>query len=105
MIFDVMLCAYIASLTVFCKQSDEYPKWQRSGGYGQALQSAGRALCGFRDADDQRNDGDIASADATVVDAFLALQERYLLCSYAHVILYPASAQERSRLSTALYLS
>ena len=99
MIFDVMLCAYIASLTVFCKQSDEYPKWQRSGGYDQALQLAGRALRGFRDADDQRNDGDIASADATVADAFLALQERY-----AHVILYPASAQERSRLSTALYL-
>ena len=105
MIFDVMLCAYIAGLETFSKQLDEYIKWQRPDGYGRALQSAGRAMRGFRDADDRRNGGDIASADATIANALLALQERYLLCPYGHVTPYPASAQERFRLSTALYLS
>ncbi|KAM6503629.1 hypothetical protein JOM56_000572 [Amanita muscaria] len=70
-IFDIMLSAYIAGL-----------KAPSLDGWDRALQSADRALGGFREAEVQRKDGDLDSADATVDQALLALQERYKFCSH-----------------------
>lgn len=54
--------------------------------WDQALQSAECALAAFREAESQRKDGDLDSADATVDQALLALQERYGFYSSAHLI-------------------
>ncbi len=76
-----MLSAYIAGLKVYYVQSEEGRKQGLTraslDGWDQALQSANRALAGFREAELQRNDGDFDSADATVDQALLALHERY----------------------------
>jgi hypothetical protein len=59
------------------------------------LQSADRALAAFREAEVQRKDGDLDSADATVDQALLVLQERYinstLICSVINHSLLPLS--------------
>jgi hypothetical protein len=80
-IFDVMLSAYIAGLKASYIQSEEKGKRQGSerpnlDGWVLALQSADRALAAFRQAEVQRKDGNLDSADATVDQALLALQER-----------------------------
>lgn len=72
-----MLSAYIAGLKAY--YAEEKGRMQGSkrpslDGY-RALQSADRALAGFREAEVQRKDGDLDSADATVDQALLALQE------------------------------
>ncbi|KAM6492127.1 hypothetical protein JOM56_011851 [Amanita muscaria] len=79
-IFDIMLSAYIAGLKAYYIQSEENGRKQGSkipslDGWDRALQSADRALAGFREAAVQRKDGDLDSADATVDQALLALQE------------------------------
>ncbi|KAM6492144.1 hypothetical protein JOM56_011868 [Amanita muscaria] len=79
-IFDIMLSAYIAGLKAYYIRSEENGRKQGSkrpslDGWDRALQSADRALAGFREAAVQRKDGDLDSADATVDQALLALQE------------------------------
>ncbi|KIL56849.1 hypothetical protein M378DRAFT_88746, partial [Amanita muscaria Koide BX008] len=86
-IFDIMLSAYIAGLKAYYIQSEENGRKQGSkipslDGWDRALQSADRALAGFREAAVQRKDGDLDSADATVDQALLALQERYKFYSH-----------------------
>jgi hypothetical protein len=46
-------------------------------GWDQALQLAEHALAAFRKAEGQHEGGDLDSADATVGQALLALQDRY----------------------------
>ncbi|KIL63109.1 hypothetical protein M378DRAFT_80181 [Amanita muscaria Koide BX008] len=77
-IFDIMLSAYIAGLKAYY-QGLKRPSLD---GWDRALQSADRALGGFREAEVQRKDGDLDSADATVDQALLALQERYKFYSH-----------------------
>ena len=86
-IFDIMLSAYIAGLKAYYVRSEE--KGRKQGlkrpspdGWDRALQSADRALAAFREAEVQRKDGDLDSADATVDQALLALQERYKFYSH-----------------------
>ncbi|KAF8233174.1 hypothetical protein L208DRAFT_1268124, partial [Tricholoma matsutake] len=79
-IFDVMLSAYIAGLTAYYDRSEDKGKNQGSKrpslhGWDRALQSAKRALAAFREAEDQREGGDLDSADTIVDEALLALQE------------------------------
>ncbi|KAF8224600.1 hypothetical protein L208DRAFT_1310410, partial [Tricholoma matsutake] len=79
-IFDVMLSAYITGLKAYYSRSEEQGKKQGSkrpslDGWERALQSAERALAAFREAEGQREGGDLDSADATVDQALLALQE------------------------------
>jgi hypothetical protein len=79
-IFDIMLSAYIAGLKANYVKSKEKRRKQgskrpSSDGWDLALQSADRALAAFRNAEVQRKDGNLDSADATVDQALLALQE------------------------------
>jgi hypothetical protein len=77
-IFDVTLSAYITGVKAYYNQTDERFRGPSSVRWDQALQSADHALVAFREAEDEREKGDINSADATVDKALLALQERYL---------------------------
>jgi hypothetical protein len=109
-IFDMMLNAYIASLKVNYVRLEE--KGRKQGlktpsldGWDQALQSANRALAGFREAEVQRKDGDLDSADATVDQALLVLQERYRFYFHLqsdHSFLTPSLVQEQCQLYTDL---
>ncbi|KIL56852.1 hypothetical protein M378DRAFT_16720 [Amanita muscaria Koide BX008] len=92
-IFDIMLSAYIAGLKAYYQSEAYYVqseakarelglKRPSSDGWDRALQSADRALAGFREAEVQRKDDDLDSADATVEQALLALQERYKFYSH-----------------------
>ena len=88
-IFDIMLSAYIAGLKAYYVRSEEKGRKQGSkrpslDGWDRALQSADRALAAFREAEVQRKDGDLDSADATIDRALLALQERYKFYSHLH---------------------
>jgi len=101
-----MLSAYIVGLKAYYiqlgrKQGSKRPSLD---GWDRALQSADRALAAFREAEVQRKDGDLDSADATVDQALLALQERYtLICSLITIIPYSdLSVQEQCRLFTDL---
>ena len=90
-IFDVMLSAYITGLKAYYSRSQEQGKKQGSkrpslDGWDRALQSAERALAAFREAEGQREGGDLDSADATVDQALLALQERYQFSLSARLI-------------------
>ena len=79
-IFDLMLSAYIAGLKAYYNRSQEKGKKQGStslDGWDRALQSAECALAAFREAEGQREGGDLNFADATVDRALLALQDRY----------------------------
>ena len=92
-IFDTMLCAYIAGLKAYFKQSEENGKKQGTkrpslDGWGRAGKSAELALRRFRDAEDQRHEGNLDYADATVDQAFRALQERYVLRLSVHRLLF-----------------
>jgi hypothetical protein len=81
-----MLSAYIAGLKAYFVREEkgrkQGSKRPRLDGWDRALQSADRALAAFREAEVQRKDGDLDSADATVDQALLALQERYKLYSH-----------------------
>ena len=84
-----MLSAYIAGLKAYYVRSEEKGRKQGSkrpslDGWDRARQSADRALAAFREAEVQRKDGDLDSADATVDRALLALQERYKFYSPLH---------------------
>lgn len=76
-----MLSAYIAGLKVSYKQSLEIGKQGLKrpslDGWDKALPLAERALAAFWEAEGQRKTSDLDSADATVDQALLALQERY----------------------------
>lgn len=78
-VFDVMLSAYIEGLKANYVRSEERGKKGLTrptlDGGDKALQSAGRAFAAFREAEVQRKDGDLDSADATADQALLALQE------------------------------
>ncbi|KAF8325768.1 uncharacterized protein EI90DRAFT_3146606 [Cantharellus anzutake] len=78
-IFDVMLSAYIAGLKAGYNHSKNEGKTEGSSfdEWDRALRSAERAQATFRKAEVQRQEGNIVSADATVDEALLALQERY----------------------------
>jgi len=81
-IFDVMLSAYIAGLKAYYNKSKNKREKQGSkrpslDGWDKALQSADRAQEIFREAEDQRKDGHIDSADVTISKALVALQTRY----------------------------
>jgi hypothetical protein len=87
----MMLSAYIAGLKAYYNRSEEKGKKQGSkrpslDGCDRALQSAERALAAFREAEGQREGGDLDSADVTVDQALLALQERYKFYSSARLI-------------------
>jgi len=76
----MMLSAYIAGLKAYYVRSEEMGRKQGSkrpslDGWDRACQSADRALAAFREAEVQRKDGNLDSADATVDQALLALQE------------------------------
>jgi hypothetical protein len=77
----MMLSAYIAGLKGYHNRCEKRGKEQRSSLDGwdsdRALRSAERALAEFREAEGQREGGDLDSADVTVDQALLALQERY----------------------------
>ena len=84
MIFDTMLNGYISALNAYCDRSAS--KGDREGlkrpsldGWEQALKLAEDALKTFRKADSQRKDGNIDSADTSVVDGFNLLRKRYYL--------------------------
>jgi hypothetical protein len=82
-----MLSAYIAGLKAYYVRLEEKGRKQGSkrpslDGWDRARQSADRALAAFREAEVQRKDGDLDSADATVDQALLALQERYKCYSH-----------------------
>jgi hypothetical protein len=92
-IFDVMLSAYITGLKAYYSRLQEQGKKQGSkrpslDGWDRALQLAECALAAFREAEGQRKGGDLDSADATVDQALLALQERYKVSSSACLINY-----------------
>lgn len=99
-IFDIMLRAYVAGLTVNLNKCDEQGKKdsrrQSFDAWDLALQSAERALAGFREGECQRQAGEFDLADATVEKALQALQERYKFSSCAHLInnslLYPSTS-------------
>jgi hypothetical protein len=100
-VFDVMLSAHIEGLKAYYVRSEEKGKKEGSerpslDGWVQALQSANRALVVFREAEVQRKDGDLDSADATADQALLALHERYkfyLICSLINRSLFPLSTE------------
>ena len=82
----MMLNAYIARLKVQLEEKGRKQGLKRPSldGWDQALQLANCALAGFREAEVQRKNGDLDSADATVDQALLVLQERYnpiFICS------------------------
>jgi hypothetical protein len=92
-IFDIMLSAYIAGLKALQLEEVVWMKkhegWKRPTtvsvdglGLDQALQSADRALAAFREAEVQRKDGDLDSADANADQALLVLQKRYEVYSH-----------------------
>jgi hypothetical protein len=86
-----MLSAYIAGLKAYYNRSEEKGKKQGLNrpsldGWDRALPSAERALAAFREAEGQRKGSDIDSADATVDQALLALQERYKFYPSARLI-------------------
>jgi hypothetical protein len=81
-IFDIMLSTYLAGLKVYYVQSEEQGRKQgskrpRLDGWDWARQLADRALAAFREAEVQRENGDLDSLDATVGQALLGLQKRY----------------------------
>jgi hypothetical protein len=108
-IFDIMLSAYIAGMkavqleeVVWMKklELEERPTTTSLiDGLDQALQCADRALAAFREAEVQRKNGDLDSADATTDQALLALQERYEV--YSHL----PSASNQSSLTLSQYRS
>jgi len=78
-IFDVMLSAYIAGLKAYHNRSNDMGKREGSkrpsfDAWDRALQSAELAQTNFREAESQREGGDIASADVTVNGALAALR-------------------------------
>jgi hypothetical protein len=86
-----MLSAYIAGLKACYNKSKD--KGEKEGstrpsldGWDKALQSAVRAREIFREAEDQRKDGDIDSADVTVNKALVVLQTRYYFHLSARLI-------------------
>ena len=109
-IFDVLLSAYIACLKAYYDRSEQKAKKQGSkrrnvDGWDRALQSAKCALAATKKAVDQREGGDLDSADAVVDEALLALRERYTFYySFARlsVISHSFSVQEQCRLYTHL---
>jgi hypothetical protein len=89
-IFDVMLSAYIAGLNAHYVRSKEMGRKEGSkrpslDGWDTALQSAGCALAAFREAEVQREHGDLDSADATVDQGLLALHKRYKFYSHLYI--------------------
>ena len=91
-IFDVMLNSYIAGLKAYYNRSQEMGKKQglkrpSLDGWDRALQLAERALVAFREAEGQREGGDLDSADATVDRALSALRERYTCKFYSSACL------------------
>ena len=89
-IFDMILSAYIAGLKAYYNQSEERGKKHGTkqpslDGWDQALQWAEHALATFREAECQCKGGDLDSADASVDQALLALQERYEFNSHLHI--------------------
>lgn len=85
-IFDTMLCAYLSSLQAYHERSKRRGEKQGSkrpsfDGWDVALKSAEDALATFRQAESQRQNGDLDSADTTVQEALRALQKRYCLQS------------------------
>jgi hypothetical protein len=82
--FDVMLSAYIAGLRAYQQRSKK--KGEKEGskrpsldGWDRAFQLAELARQQFRQAEDERAKGDIASADVTVKGALIELKTR---CSF-----------------------
>ena len=89
-----MLSAYIAGLKAYRVRSKDKGKKQGAkrpslDGWDQALQSAELARTRFREAEGQRKDGDIHSADMTVNGALVALHMRYYFHSSARLISHP----------------
>jgi hypothetical protein len=80
-VFDIMLSAYIAGLKAYHVRWGQMGRKQASkshlDGWDLALQVAGHALATFREAEVQREHGDLDSADANVHQALFALQQRY----------------------------
>jgi hypothetical protein len=91
-IFDMTLSAYITGLNAYYDQTEERFKGPSSVRWDQARQSADHALVAFRETEEEREKGDIDSADATADKALLALQERFLfpfVCMPTCLIYYP----------------
>ena len=87
-----MLSAYIAGLKAHYDLVLLEEKWKKHGlerpsldEWDRALQSAQHALVAFREAEGQRKSGNLDSADETVDQALLALQERYKFYSHLHI--------------------
>jgi hypothetical protein len=85
-IFDTMLCAYISGLKAYHERSK--PKGEKQGhtrpsfdGWDKAQKSAQDALDMLRNADMQRQDGDVDLADKTIEEALALLKERYYIIS------------------------
>ena len=71
-IFDMLLVAYIAGLTAYYDQCKETEGENRT----RSLRPAEQALAVFREAEAQREAGELDLADGTVDRGLLALQER-----------------------------
>lgn len=81
-IFDIMLTGYTSGLNAYHERSAltgkrEGMKRPSLDGWDRALKSAEDALKTFREAESQRKDGVIDSADANVLKGMRLLRERY----------------------------
>jgi len=79
-VFDTMLNAYIFALRAYRNRSEstglqEWVKRPSLDGWDSALRFAEDALATFRNAESQRKDGDVESADASVVEGLELLHK------------------------------
>jgi hypothetical protein len=84
MIFDIMLNAYIFALSAYSDRSAstgnlEGVKRPSFDGWDRALMFAEDALETFRKAETQRKDGNVDSADTSVLEGLRLLHERCYL--------------------------
>ena len=103
-VFDVMLSAYIHALNTYHGRSasagtSKGVKRPSLDNWDRALKFAGDALATFRRAETHREDGDIDSADNSVLEGLRLLHERYYFRS-THSIHYALLCLSTGAVST-----
>src|ERR1700722_8456905 len=84
-IFDLLVGAYISSLTAFRDRSQRRGNRERK--WEEALMHAQEAFKKFRDAETQRKCKQIGAANSLVDNAMEALKRRYEICTIRHLML------------------